>query len=143
MNKAILIGNITRDLELRKTQSDKSVVEFSVALNEGYGEKKTVEYVNVVAWEKTAETLVNYCGKGSKVMVEGRIKTDSYDKNGQKVYKTYVLASNIEFLSTKDTHSAKSDTRQSVQAPLTRADGRDMFGRKQDVTIDTEELPFY
>ena len=143
MNKAILIGNITKDLELRKTQSDKSVVEFSVALNEGYGEKKTVEYVNVVAWEKSAETLVNYCGKGSKVMVEGRIKTDSYEKNGQKVYKTYVLANNIEFLSAKDTHSAKSDTLQSVQASLTRADGRDMFGRKQDVTIDTEELPFY
>lgn len=143
MNKVILIGNITKDLELRKTQSAKSVVEFSVALNEGYGEKKTVEYVNIIAWEKTAETLVNYCGKGSKIMVEGRIKTDSYDKNGQKVYKTYVLANNIEFLSARDTHTNQPDKRMNVQPTLTRDDGRDMFGRKQDVEIDPEELPFY
>lgn len=143
MNKAILIGNITKDLELRKTPSDKSVVEFSVALNDGYGEKKTTEYVNVVAWEKTAETLVNYCGKGSKVMVEGKIKTDSYDKNGAKVYKTYVLANNIEFLNSKDTHSGTQYTQKSVQPALTRDDGRDMFGRKQDIVIDPEELPFY
>ena len=143
MNKAILIGNITKDLELRKTPSNKSVVEFSVALNEGYGEKKTTEYINVVAWEKTAETLANYCGRGSKIMVEGKIKTDTYEKNGAKVYKTYVLANNIEFLNSRDTHSESVDTRKSVQPALTRDDGRDMFGRKQDVVIDPEELPFY
>lgn len=143
MNKVILIGNITKDLELRRTPSNKSVVEFSVALNEGYGEKKTTEYINVVAWEKTAETLANYCGKGSKIMVEGRIKTDTYEKNGAKVYKTYVLANNIEFLNSRDTHSESVDTRKSVQPTLTRDDGRDMFGRKQEVVIDPEELPFY
>jgi single-strand DNA-binding protein len=143
MNKVILIGNITKDLELKKTPSNKSVVEFSVALNEGYGEKKTTEYINVVAWEKTAETLANYCGRGSKIMVEGKIKTDTYEKNGAKVYKTYVLANNIEFLNSRDTHSESVDTRKSVQPTLTRDDGRDMFGRKQEVVIDPEELPFY
>lgn len=143
MNKVILIGNITKDLELRKTPSNKSVVEFSVAINEGYGEKKTTEYVYIMAWEKTAETLANYCGRGSKIMVEGKIKTDTYEKNGAKVYKTYVLANNIEFLNSRDTHSESSDTRKNVQPTLTRDDGRDMFGRKQDVVIDPEDLPFY
>jgi len=137
MNKAILIGNITRDLELRKTTTNKSVVEFSIAINEGYGDKKTTDYINIVAWEKTAETLASYCGKGSKIMVEGRIKTDSYEKNGSKIYKTYILANSIEFLSNKEPEPKKPE-----QAPLIREDGRDMFGRK-DVTIDEEELPFY
>ena len=129
MNKAILIGNITRDLELRMTASNKSVVEFSVAINNGYGDKKTTDYVNVVAWEKTAETLVNFCGKGSKVMVEGRIKTDSYDKNGTKVYKTYVLASNIEFLSREPEVKA--------------APKEDETTQNRNVVIEQEELPFY
>ena len=101
MNKAILIGNITKDLELRKTQNNKSVVNFSIAVNEGYGDKKTTEYIDIVAWEKLAETIVDYCSKGKKIMVEGRIRTQEYESQGQKKKSTYILASEVEFLSPK------------------------------------------
>ena len=129
MNKSILIGNITKDLELRVTQSNKKVVEFSIAINEGYGDKQTVEYVNIVAWEKLAENITKYCCKGSKIMVEGRIKTDSYDKNGQKVYKTYVLAGNIEFLSKKTENTSNM--------------GGDRADSGKSLDIQPEDLPFY
>ncbi len=156
MNKTILIGNIVNDLELRKTSTNKSVIEFRIAINEGYGDKKTTEYINVVAWENLADRLQNYCGKGSKIMIEGKIKTDSYEKNGQKIYKTYVKADNVEFMSSRDTHSNPSETQKSVQSPLIRDDGKDVFGRNtainavkndeppvQNIQISNDELPFY
>lgn len=146
MNKAILIGNITRDLEIRKTQNGRSVLEFSLAINEGYGDKKTTEYVNVTAWENIAERIANYCKKGSKIMVEGRIKTDSYERNGQKIYRTYVIANYTEFLSSNEKFKSDQDNRyknQQVQVPMTDENNRDMFGRKSnDVVIDNDDLPF-
>lgn len=140
MNKAILIGNITKDLDLRKTQSNKSVLEFSVAINEGYGDRKYTEYINVVAWDGVADRIGSYCHKGSKVMIEGRIKTDSYEKNGQKIYKTFVVAYDVEFLSPKNvTPSEKQE-----QTLLTGSD-RDVMGfnAKEDIKIEPEDLPFY
>lgn len=128
MNKAIIIGNLTKDIELRKTNSNKSVTEFSVAVNEGYGEKKTTEFINCVAWEKTAELLDKFCGKGMKVMIDGAIKTDTYEKNGQKIYKTYVLVQNIEFLSRAEKETDKSG------ASNPKLDG---------IEITSEDLPFY
>ncbi len=137
MNKVILIGNITKELELRKTQTNKSVVEFSIAINEGYGDNKTTEYVNITCWEKLAERIVQYCRKGHKVCVEGRIKTDSYEKQGQKVYRTYVLANNIEFLQPRESTTIE-------QTSLTGTD-KDVLGYRQDnsVVVEPEDLPFY
>lgn len=137
MNKVILIGNITKELELRKTQTNKSVVEFSIAINEGYGDNKTTEYVNITCWEKLAERIVQYCRKGHKIGVEGRIKTDSYEKQGQKVYRTYVLANNIEFLQPKESTTIE-------QTSLTGTD-KDVLGYRQDnsVVVEPDELPFY
>lgn len=99
MNKVILIGNITRDLELRKTNSNKSVLEFNIAINEGYGTNKRTEYVNCTAWENKAEVIYQYFKKGSKIFIEGRLRTDSYEFEGIKRYKTYILVDNIEFMS--------------------------------------------
>lgn len=137
MNKVILIGNITKDLDLRKTQSNKSVIEFSVAINMGYGDNKVTEYVNIVAWEKLAERIAQYCKKGHKVAVEGQIKTDSYEKNGQKQYKTYVVANNVEFLQPRET---------TMQQTTLTGDGKDLMGHYDNspkITIESDELPFY
>lgn len=138
MNKTILIGNITKELDLRKTQTNKSVIEFSIAINEGYGENKTTEYVNVVAWEKLADRIATYCRKGHKICIEGRIKTDTYEKNGQKIYKTYVLANTAEFIQPRETTVIE-------QTSLTGTD-RDVLGHVQTdnrVEIKPDELPFY
>ena len=140
MNKVILCGNITNDLELRQTTSGKSVLGFTVALNEGYGDKKTTEFVDCTAWENTAEVVVKYCHKGSKLLVEGKIRSDSYEKNGEKRKKVYVLVDRVELLDQKESPPVKQTITtkpQWVQQNLT-GNGRDVTGH-----IDPEELPFY
>ena len=141
MNKALLIGNISNDLELKKTQSGKSLLDFKVAVNEGYGEKKTTDFIKCRAWERTAELISNYCRKGSKIYVEGRCKSESYEKNGQKMYADYVLVNNVEFLDSKPAESKRTlETRPKwdYQETLT-GDGRDATGFK----VSPDDLPFF
>ena len=102
-NKSILIGNLCKDPELRYTPQGTAVVNITLAINRKYksGEemKEDVAFVSVVAWGKTAEIINQYCSKGSPLMVEGRIQTRSWEKDGQKQYKTEVVVENMQFLS--------------------------------------------
>ena len=104
MNKAILIGNIVRDIELRQTNSGKNIVDFTIAINNGKG--RDADFINCQAWEKTADILAQYTSKGSKIAVDGSIKTTSYtNKDGQKIYKTFVQVYQVELLGNKNTTS--------------------------------------
>ncbi len=104
LNRAELIGNLTRDPELRTTPSGQSVVSFTIATNRSWvnptGEKQdAVEYTDVVAWGKLAELISQYLVKGRRVWLEGRLQTRSWEgPDGSKRYKTEVIASNIIFL---------------------------------------------
>lgn len=102
MNNVILIGNLSREPELRYStgQSQTAICRFSIAVNDGYGDKQTTSFIPIVAFGKTAENCDKYLAKGSKVAVNGRIQTGSYEKDGRKVYTTDVVASNVEFLNT-------------------------------------------
>ena len=107
MNKAILIGRLTRDPELRTTPTGRNVCQFSVAVSRNFtnanGEREA-DFINCVVWDKQAENLVKYQKKGNQIAVEGRIQTRNYDdKDGKKVYVTEILASNISFLDSKGT----------------------------------------
>lgn len=109
MNKAILIGRLTKDPELRTTPTGRNVCQFSVAVNRTYtnanGDREA-DFINCVVWDKQAENLVKYQKKGNQVAVEGRIQTRNYDdKDGKKVYVTEILASNISFLDAKGASS--------------------------------------
>ena len=96
MNKVILIGRIATDLELKATPSGHYVCDFTIAVNRYKGD---ADFIRCVAWNKSAENLVNYQRKGSLIGVEGAIQVDSYtDRDGKKQYKTYINANNIEFL---------------------------------------------
>ena len=98
INKAILMGRLTRDPELRHTNSGKPVCGFSIAIDNGYGENKQTDFINCVAWNKTAEFVSKYFGKGSMIVVIGRIATRSWEgKDGKKQYATEVLASEVAF----------------------------------------------
>ncbi|MBQ7644352.1 MAG: single-stranded DNA-binding protein [Spirochaetales bacterium] len=101
-NTWIGVGNLTRDPETRYTQgaNPTAMCKFSIAINDGYGEKQEVNYINIVAFGKTAENCQQYLAKGRKVAVTGRIKTGSYtsQQTGQKVYTTDIIASSVEFL---------------------------------------------
>ena len=102
MNKVIMIGNLTRDPETKVLDSGKMVTNFSIAVNE---RKDVVDYFNCEAWEKTADLIQNYCKKGHKIAIEGRIKTKQYEKDGEKRYTTYIICSNVEFLTQKTQQS--------------------------------------
>ena len=103
INKAIIYGNLTRDPELKSLPSGSTVVNFSVATNHTWKDKSgqkqdSVEYHNVVAFGRTAETVNQYMKKGSGIYVEGRIQTRSWDGgDGKKNYRTEIVADRVQF----------------------------------------------
>lgn len=96
LNKVMLIGNLGRDPEMRYTQNGKAVATFSMAVTGGA--KDTTEWVQITAWEKTAELCAEYLAKGRRVYVEGRLHTETWEKDGEKKYRTGVVASQVVFL---------------------------------------------
>lgn len=102
MNKVILVGNVTKDLELKTTANGISTCTFSVAVNRKFKNAQGVQeadYINIVTWRQTAELCVKYLAKGRKVGVVGSIQTRSYTaKDGGKRYVTEVVADDVEFL---------------------------------------------
>lgn len=101
LNKAIIMGRITHDLEIRQTQSGTAVLQFTVAVDRNYskdgGEKQT-DFINCVAWRQTAEFIGRYFGKGRMIAIDGRLQTRTYeDKNGTKHYITELIVENTNF----------------------------------------------
>ena len=116
INKAIIYGNLTRDPELKSLPSGSTVVNFSVATNHTWKDKSgqkqdSVEYHNVVAFGRTAETVNQYMKKGSGIYVEGRIQTRSWDGvDGKKNYRTEIIADRVQFGPKKENVSRESST---------------------------------
>ena len=107
LNKATLIGRLTADPESRTTPNGQTVVSFSIATNlvwkDANGEKKEkTEFHNMVAWRKLAEIITQYLKKGSRIYIEGRLQTRSWeDQNGIKKYRTEIIADNMIMLDNK------------------------------------------
>jgi single-strand DNA-binding protein len=106
VNKVILIGNLGKDPEVKYTPSGTAVAKFSLATNERYKDKggewqDRTEWHNIVAWQRLAEIVGEYVKKGSKLYIEGRLQTSSWDdkESGQKRYKTEVIANDLVLLS--------------------------------------------
>lgn len=100
LNKVMLIGRITKDMELKKSPQNLSVVDFTLAC-EG-GKSGSVDYISCVAWRQSADFLVDYCGKGDLIYAEGAIKTRSYEnRSKQKVYVTEVQCNEVKLLAKK------------------------------------------
>jgi single-strand DNA-binding protein len=123
LNKVIIIGRLTKDVELKYTQSGKAVAQFSIAVDDGYGDNKRTYYPNIVVWGKSAETCSNCIAKGSKVAVCGKLTTRSYDgKDGKKVYVTEVVADmydGVQFLdSKKQGGQAQEEPAEEIQVPF-------------------------
>ena len=119
MNKCVLTGRLTKKPELREIK-DKKVCEFTLATNRPVirdGEKQA-DFINCIVWNNQAENLCKYQDKGSLIAVFGEIRTDSYEVEGNKRYKTYVLVNNIEFLERKDLPVDKLSTRTITQDTL-------------------------
>ena len=152
INKVVLVGRLTREIELKKTNSNISYCRFNVACtrrvkskNEGVPD---ADFISCIAWGQSAEFLSKYATKGAIVGVEGRITTGSYEKNGQKVYTTDVTAESVRLIGSSNGGSRQKD--ESTNKTFTPSsepsfsDGAgDSFSNTPSLEISEDDLPFY
>ena len=150
-NKAILIGRLVADPELRQTPNGISICTFRVAVDRAYqakGAEKQADFIDIVAWRQQAEFVSRYFNKGKLILIEGTIQTRTYtDKNDQKRYAVEVVADNVRFVGSKaenqggggDSRPAPSDSNAPPAAPAAYSSGSaDDFAEIED----DGDLPF-
>ena len=140
VNKVILIGNLTKDPELRQTPSGTSVCSYTIATNHSWKDangtkQEKPEYHNIVAWGKLAEICGNYLEKGKKVYLEGRLQTRDWEgEDGIKRYRTEIISENMVMLNSRGEQTQRNDysSQQSNPTPALQ--------QSEDISID--DLPF-
>lgn len=142
MNKVILIGHLTKDVELKTTPTGLSVASFSIATNKSVKKndqwEKVAQFHNLVAWRHTAEALAKYNKKGSKVAVFGELQTRSYDdKQGVKRYVTEVVVNEVEFMN----QANQSNNNQEYSQPAPQDNYSQPENNEED-EIKVENIPF-
>ena len=139
INQVILLGRLTRDPELRTTSGGKNIVNFSIAVDRG-GQDDTADFFEVTAWEKLGDLVMQYLGKGRKVLVQGRLRQDSWDdkETGKKRTKIEVTATDVTFL------DGPSDGNRQTSAPKSAAKKSEdvVIEDIDDKPIDLSEIPF-
>lgn len=139
LNRVVLVGRLTRDVDLRYTPNGVAVSNFTIAVNRPFknqqGENEA-DFINCVVWRKPAENLANYMKKGNQIGVDGRLQTRTYeDKDGKTVYVTEVVADSVQFLESKGNNSEKQNSSKE-QEPSPFAN------QGEPVDIHEDDLPF-
>lgn len=150
MNRVNLCGRITRDIELKTTQSGKKYIQFTIACDNGKdkeGNKLEADFVNCVAWEKRAEVIAEYVKKGDRFLVAGQFKTDKYETDsGENRYRSYVLVREYEFIESKKDGFVPTEPNdlnyedEENNAKVEENDPFKDFG--ESVVISDDDLPF-
>lgn len=152
LNRAILMGRLVADPELRQTTNGISVCSFRIAVDRNYSKDRDrqADFIDIVAWRSSAEFVSKYFSKGKMIIVEGSIQTRTYeDKNGQKRYAVEVVADNVMFGETKSASAqnqgyvpppSPSSAPAAPEAPVSYSSG-DM-GDFAEAPLDSEDLPF-
>jgi len=149
-NKVLLIGNLTRDPELRYLQSGSAVVNFGLAVNRKYRNRTSQEmveettFVDIEGWGQQAETFSRYMSKGRPVFVEGRLRLDSWEaKDGQKRTKLRVVMENFQFIGgpagQRDSESAQA---RPGKPPIQAGQVAERGGQQQGEDYDFDDIPF-
>ncbi|MEI7688686.1 MAG: single-stranded DNA-binding protein [Candidatus Nomurabacteria bacterium] len=148
LNKAILIGNLTRDPELKAIASGNKVCTFSIATNRTYKDSNGVrqektDYHNIVVWGKTAENVATYMKKGSQILVEGRMETRSWDDaaTNTKKYRTEIIADTVQFGS-KNTGGGIGGPSTQSSAPASKKEEEIDTIEYPEEQINAEDIPF-
>jgi single-strand DNA-binding protein len=148
LNKAILIGNLTRDPELKAIPSGNKVCTFSIATNRTYKDANGVrqektDYHNIVVWGKTAENVATYMKKGSQILVEGRMETRSWDDaaTNTKKYRTEIIADTVQFGSKNTGTSSPSSSNQASTPSSKKEEEIDTIDYPEE-QINAEDIPF-
>ncbi len=106
-NSVVMVGRLTREPEQKYTASGMALVNFGIAVADGYGDKRKTLFVEVTAWDKTSEACAQYLNKGSSVLVSGKLSLDTWEKDGQKRSKHYITAFNVQFLDPKPSRDSE------------------------------------
>ena len=141
MNKVLLIGRLTKDPELRYTQSGTAVASFTLAVNRRFSNQngeREADFINCVAWQKSAEFVANYFRKGQQMALEGRLQVRTYDGNdGQRRWVTEVVADQIEFVGSKNENGSGRQDYQNNNASAGSS-----LGLGEEIVFDDNDLPF-
>ena len=142
MNKSILLGRLTKDVEIRLTQNNAKVASFTLAVNRKYvaqGEERQADFINIVAFSKPAEFAEKYLKQGLQICVCGRIQTRSYeDSNGIKRYVTEIIAEEIYFADS----IKKQQADESILYAPTSSNTQNNTNDNDDGTFGSDDLPF-
>ena len=149
INRVVLVGRLTKDPVLRKTANGASIVSFTVECTRRFKQEgqPDADFINTVAWNKTADIVHQYTHKGSLVGVEGRIQTRSYDdKDGKRVYVTEVVADSVQFLESKSAAASNAyvpeqGSNQGYQSDNGQSYSND-FTSSSTLDIASDDLPF-
>ena len=150
INQVMLMGNLTRDPELRQIPSGQSVCSFSLALNRSYkdasGEwKEATDYIDVVAWANLGERVAQYVTKGRRVLVQGKLQSRSWEQDGAKRSKVEVLASDVTFLDSRGGADAEPRDNDSQSAPASKKPAKEesvVIDDIGDEPINLDDIPF-
>lgn len=149
INRVVLTGRLTRDLELKTTQSGLSVASFTLAVNRQFTDangNRGADFINCVIWKKSAENLCKYTHKGSLIGIDGRLQTRSYDNNnGQKVFVTEVVVDSFSLLEPKsESQTNNQSSNNNSYSSNNNADAApDPFGGNgNSIEVSDDDLPF-
>lgn len=149
INRVVLVGRLTKDVDLKYTPSGVAMARFTLAVNRTFKDasgEQQADFINIVVWRKQAENTANYLKKGSLAGIEGRIQTGSYEgQDGKRIYTTDVVADSVQFLEPKngqatqnnasnDHQRSRSEYQQPQSDPFTNKDG--------PVEVQNDDLPF-
>ena len=145
INTVVLTGRLTKDVDLKYTQSGLAVGTFNLAVDRRFksanGEQE-VDFINCVIWRKPAETLANFTGKGTLIGVEGRLQTRNYEnKQGQRVYITEVVVDNFTFLEPRQNNSQQNQSNNNGYQSHGSNQGSDPFAGGDQIDV-ADDLPF-
>ena len=151
INRVVLVGRLTKDIDLRKTNSNTSVCSFTLACNRRFAQQgqQTADFINCIAWRQSAEFLAKYASKGAIVGVEGRISTRNYEGQNGKVYVTEVTCDSVQLIGgNRSTTGATSDFSNQTFTPSNEASFAndsmdDDFSNTPSLDISSDDLPFY
>jgi single-strand DNA-binding protein len=150
LNQVTLMGNLTRDPELRQTPTGQSVCSFSLALNRSYkdasGEwKEATDYVDVVAWANLGERVAQYVTKGRRVLIQGRLQSRSWEQDGAKRSKVEILANDVTFLDARGSDSEGPSESTPASKPATKKAAKEDSVVIDDIgeePINLDDIPF-
>ncbi len=154
LNQVFLMGNLTRDPELRQIPSGQNVCSFSLALNRAYKDQsgewqEATDFIDVVAWAGLAERVAQYLTKGRRCLVQGRLQSRSWEQDGQKRSKVEVLATDVTFLDSRGSGGNNDETPATIPSAGSKSSGtkkpKDEDVSIEDLTnepINLDDIPF-